>query len=134
MADPALVLDANEAFYRAFAEGDFATMEALWATDVPVVCLHPGWPPLADRAKIMQSWEGIFANPPAPAVRPIDIDVHIHGDTAFIVCFEVIGDQYLVATNIFIFEAGAWKMVHHQSAPVRYRPSEGQHPPSGTVH
>ncbi len=30
---------------------------------------------------------------------------------------EAVGGGYLVATNIFIREAGAWKMVHHQAGP-----------------
>jgi hypothetical protein len=40
------VLAANRAFYRAFNDRDFAAMDALWAPTGPVVCLHPGHPPL----------------------------------------------------------------------------------------
>jgi hypothetical protein len=37
------VLDANSAFYRAFAARDVAAMEAVWSGERPVACIHPGW-------------------------------------------------------------------------------------------
>ena len=43
MSDEEAVLAANEAFYRAFAARDFAAMDALWAAEAPVACIHPGW-------------------------------------------------------------------------------------------
>ncbi len=72
MAEKEAVLFANEAFYRSFADGDFAAMEALWSRNSPVACIHPGWPPLSGRAKIMESWRGILANPPSPPIRSHD--------------------------------------------------------------
>ena len=36
------VLAANEAFYRAFDDGDREAMRRLWASRAPVVCVHPG--------------------------------------------------------------------------------------------
>ena len=68
MSDEDAVLKANEAFYAAFARGDFEAMQAVWAQETPIACVHPGWPPLHDRVKIMQSWRGILANPPRPAI------------------------------------------------------------------
>ena len=38
--EKAAVAAANGAFYRAFAEGDFASMDALWAEREEVVCIH----------------------------------------------------------------------------------------------
>ena len=39
------------------------------------------------------------------------------GDTAFVVCYEVLSSGTLVATNIFQRENGQWKVVHHQAGP-----------------
>ena len=52
MTDSDAVLAANLEFYRAFATRDLAVMEALWAKTAPVACIHPGWPALADLARI----------------------------------------------------------------------------------
>lgn len=38
----AAVLAANTEFYGAFTRGDFAAMRELWATEVEVLCIHPG--------------------------------------------------------------------------------------------
>ncbi|MEE8533734.1 MAG: nuclear transport factor 2 family protein, partial [Alphaproteobacteria bacterium] len=43
MADEQTVLFVNEAFYQAFADGDLAAMDAVWAREAPVACIHPGW-------------------------------------------------------------------------------------------
>ncbi len=34
---------------------------------------------------------------------------------AIVVCYETVGQFTLVATNVFVREEGAWRMVHHQS-------------------
>jgi ketosteroid isomerase-like protein len=137
LSDEESVLKANEAFYTAFARGDFPAMEAIWAKDSPVACMHPGWPPLQDRAKVMQSWQGILANPPRPAIVALQPQVQLHGNTAVVICWEAIGTMHLVATNIFVREGGIWRMVLHQSgqtahAPKGAAPSPSQPPP--TVH
>ncbi|MBV8937825.1 MAG: nuclear transport factor 2 family protein, partial [Alphaproteobacteria bacterium] len=58
MTDQDAVLAANLEFYRAFAIRDLAAMDALWARQAPVACLHPGWSALKDREAIMESWAG----------------------------------------------------------------------------
>ena len=66
MNDSDAVLAANLEFYRAFSARDLVAMDALWARQAPVICIHPGWPPLADRDSVMESWHGILANPDSP--------------------------------------------------------------------
>jgi fumarate reductase subunit C len=68
MTDSDAVLAANLEFYRAFTTRDVTAMDALWARQAPVACLHPGWTALNDRDAIMQSWEGILSNPAAPRI------------------------------------------------------------------
>ncbi len=137
MGDHDQVLKANEAFYAAFARGDFTAMQALWAQDAPIACVHPGWPPLQDRDKIMQSWQGILANPPKPAIIALQPQVQLYGDTAIVICWEAIGTVHLVATNVFVRERDAWRMVMHQSGQTSHTP-KGAPPPSSspqpTVH
>ncbi len=67
-SDNDAVLSANLEFYRAFAGRDAVAMETIWATDAPVVCVHPGWTPVVGRVAVLESWRHILANPEAPSV------------------------------------------------------------------
>jgi ketosteroid isomerase-like protein len=116
--DQAAVLFANEAFYRAFADRDLGAMEALWAADGPIACIHPGWPALASREEVLASWARILANPDAPKVACERPRAFVLGETAFVICYEAVERTHLVATNVFRRAAdGAWKLVHHQAGP-----------------
>jgi ketosteroid isomerase-like protein len=136
LSDQDAALKANEAFYAAFASGDLQAMDSLWARESPVACVHPGWPPLQDRDKIMESWQGILANPPRPPIVAVQPEVQLHGDTALVICWEAIGTMHLVAANLFVREHGAWKMVLHQSGQTSQAPKNIPFPPSRqpTVH
>lgn len=128
------VTAANAEFYRAFGEGDFAAMDALWANRGDVVCIHPGWPPVFGREDVMASWHGILSNPPEPAVQPTEEQVCLMGETAMVVCFETIGEIFLTATNLFVREGGAWRLVHHHAGVTEHRPKTARPEPSGTLH
>lgn len=119
MSDLDAVLFANEAFYRAFADRDMDAMEALWAQSVSVCCIHPGWEAIYERDPILESWQAIFSGAASPAITCVAPKVYFYGDAAFVVCFEEIGGDHLIATNYFVREAGLWKMVHHQAGPTR---------------
>jgi SnoaL-like domain len=116
VSDETQLISANRSFYTAFARGDFTAMDALWAQSVPVCCVHPGWSPVRGRDKVMSTWESILQHPPQPAIQPLGEQATIIGNVGMVVGFEAIGDVTLVATNIFVLEGGAWKMVHHQAA------------------
>lgn len=115
MTESEMVLFANEAFYRAFADKDQAAMEAMWSEQAPCACIHPGWSPLFGREQVLESWAAIIANPQSPEIECRNPKAHIYGSTAFVICYEEIADQYLVATNVFVREGSVWKMVHHQA-------------------
>ena len=121
MADENAVLAANEAFYRAFAGGDASAMEAIWAARSPVACIHPGWDALTDRQSVMESWQGILANP--PPVSCGQAEAFLFGDTAFVICEEFILGGLLIATNYFVREDAAWKIVHHHAGQVDALPA-----------
>jgi ketosteroid isomerase-like protein len=118
LSDTDAVLSANLEFYRAFTNRDVAAMEELWASEAPVVCVHPGWTVVTGRAAVLKSWRDILANPEAPHVMCHDDRVFLYGDVATVLCEEELDTGHLVATNMFVREAGAWRMVHHQASPI----------------
>lgn len=133
--DREAVLFANEAFYRAFADRDYAAMEALWAKDAPVLCIHPGWAALTERADVMKSWRSILSNPNSPAMSCHAPEVFFYGDLAAVVCYEGFAGGYLVATNLFVRQGSRWMMVHHQAGPSSSGPPEREEPANaGPVH
>ena len=109
------VLEANEAFYRAFDARDADAMERLWAERHPVACIHPGWDVLEGRDEVLESWRRILSSEGAPDVSPSRAEAHVLGAVAFVTCHEVLDEGRLVATNVFVVEDGAWKVVHHQA-------------------
>ena len=117
MASAAASLFANDAFYQAFQTRDLAAMDALWARQHRVACIHPGWSALTSRQEVMESWQAIFANPEAPDISCRGAEAFVADSQSFVVCYEVFGEGLLVATNIFVPEDGLWKMVHHQAGP-----------------
>jgi hypothetical protein len=127
------VLFANEAFYRAFADRDFAAMDGLWAREGTVACIHPGWAPLVGRSQVMASWRGILANPKSPAIVCRRAQVFMQGRNAFVVCYEEFDGNFLVATNLFLREADGWKLIHHQSGPVPV-PEDTEEPAETPMH
>jgi ketosteroid isomerase-like protein len=116
------VLAANEAFYTAFATRDVDAMEALWAVEARVACIHPGWQPLHGRDAVLASWRDIMGNPSSPPIRCSDAVAHVLGSAAIVICTERFPGAELVATNVFVDEHGSWKLIHHQAGAVA-RPS-----------
>ena len=130
------VLAANRAFYAAFASRDFAAMDLLWARDVTACCIHPGWPALTERTRVLASWRDIMRAPQAPDVACRGDRAFLYGDTAIVLCEELIGDAVLAATNLFVREAGSWRLAHHQSGQIapalaRNAPETGAATPGG---
>lgn len=111
------VLEANQAFYRAFAARDAEAMERLWASRHPVACIHPGWDVLDGREEVVSSWRDILAGN-APDISASRAEARVLGEAAFVTCHEVLAGGLLAATNVFVREDGAWRMVHHQASPV----------------
>ncbi len=109
---------ANEAFYAAFNQKDGDAMERAWSSGAEIGCIHPGWNLLLGREAVMESWRGILANPGQPRVVIGGATVTFLGETALVRCRELVGGAALVATNLFLREDGAWKLVHHHSGPV----------------
>ena len=127
------VLAANQAFYQAFTHSDVDAMDAAWSKEAPVACVHPGWAPLIGRERVMQVWRGILEN----GSTNISFDhatAHVVGDTAYVLCREVVGGAPLAATNFFVLEHGQWKLVHHQATPVAPQHRQEPAPKTGTLN
>ena len=113
------VLDANDAFYRAFAAHDADAMAALWAEEHPVACVHPGSDVLVGRDAVVASWRAVLVPGGAPDLTCSSAEAHVLGDVAFVTCHEVVrtGGR-LAATNVFVRERGRWRIAHHQATPI----------------
>ena len=114
---PNEALFANEAFYLAFAEGDFAAMEHLWSQRDSLICIHPGWAALLERDAILASWQAILGNSQQPKIAYYGARAVPMGDCVAVICYEELPGSVLVATNVFIEEGGRPRMVQHQSGP-----------------
>jgi len=122
------VLDANSAFYRAFARRDLPAMEALWAEGAAVACIHPGWDALRGREAVMESWRSLLEGE-APDIDCAAASAHVAGDVAWVLCRERIpGAPPVAATNVFVREGGAWRICHHHAGLVAQANEE---PPPG---
>ena len=122
------LLAANAAFYDAFAGGDIEAMDELWARSLPVACIHPGWPALHGREDVMTSWRSILLDGEPPPIRADGARAALLGAAGYVVCIERIGDESLVATNVFALEQGIWQIVHHQAGPLA---DDADAPPPG---
>jgi|SRR5579863_1385646 len=128
------VREANEALYRAFESLDIPKMDLLWAQEPYVCCVHPGWSPRSGWGRVRDSWVMIFNHTRAMRFRVSDVQGHLGGSIARIVCLENIraddGDHWVesqvVATYLFEMRVACWRMIHHQAPrsmpPARSRP------------
>jgi hypothetical protein len=128
IADLAALEFANDAFYEAFAAASLELMEAVWAEQPNVFCVHPGWAPLTSRAEVMASWRDILSNAGPMPVSGVAPKATILGDIGLVCCYERFGNQHLVASNLFIRAGGRWRMIHHHAGPLARVPDEAKVP------
>ena len=115
--DETSALQTNAEFYSALATGEFSAMDALWSTVESVLCIHPGGHSVAGRSAVMQSWRDLFDSGGAP-IRFSHDRVKIIRGLAFVTCLEHLGDVLLSATNVMVWESGAWRFVLHTAGVV----------------
>ena len=52
-------------------------------------------------------------------------------EVAYVICYESIDGEHLIATNVFRHEAGSaggraqWRLLHHQAGPTTGEPDDG---------
>lgn len=115
MDDRIEVLTANDDFYAAIRRADLAEMDRLWARCREVTCTHPNWAMLVGRDAVMDSWRLILTQTTSPTVWPGEAEVIVTGSTAMVLCIERIGSAELMATNSFVLEDYAWRVMNHQA-------------------
>jgi ketosteroid isomerase-like protein len=124
--EPAGVAQANAEFYRAFEALDLVAMDAVWAHDDDVKCVHPGWPLLTGWGAVRESWQAIFANTEEMRFTIADVRVVVHRDLGWVTCTEnILSDvggrvsvTAILATNLFVRAADGWRMIHHHASHV----------------
>ena len=136
--DDAAVLAANAEFYAAFERGDFDAMQAIWASDDGVVCVHPATAPIRGRRDVMRSWMVLMANAPYIQFFLTDIDVVVVDDIASVTCTENVlsagadtpvgsfAGGSAAATNVFRRTADGWRLWIHHASPVLSGPEVDQ--------
>lgn len=118
---------ANAEFYAAFEGADLDRMSALWDVDrdAPVSCVHPGWPPIRGRQRVLRSWAVIMANTLYIQFVLTDLAVSVVGDVAVVTCDENILTSaepaeagQVTATNVFRRSDEGWRLWVHHGSPV----------------
>lgn len=133
-SDPAGAVEtANGLFYKAIETGDLDLLQALWAESADVVCIHPGWPMIRGRDRVLRSWAVIMANTEWIEFFLTDVEVSVDGRTAWVTCVENVLDSgpdegqlagslgrsaRIVALNLFRATPDGWRIVAHHASPV----------------
>lgn len=115
------ILLANTAFYRAFLDRNLAAMERAWATTIPLLCIHPGSSPLAEREQVMASWRDILGHERCPVLEYQVDRIVDYNEISLLTCYEWNTHQpnaALLATNGFAREDGIYRMILHHAGPV----------------
>jgi ketosteroid isomerase-like protein len=124
------VATVNTVFYEAIESADLDTMRDLWLDDPDSVCVHPGALPVRGAGPIGRSWALVMASTPYIQFFLTDVEVSLHGETAFVTCTENVltGDERTgpdafgggkaVATNVFVRTTDGWRLWIHHASPV----------------
>lgn len=130
------IVEANARFYRAFEGLNLQEMEAVWAKEEHVKCVHPGWGLLVGWDAVRAAWETIFKNTVEIRFSVGNVSVHVEGNLAWVTCTENILSQVrgnisvtsILATNLFERQGNIWLMIHHHASHVfsPEGPSEGE--------
>jgi ketosteroid isomerase-like protein len=124
------VTEANTEFYAAIESGDVSRIAGLWDDADDVGCVHPGWPPLRGRSRVLRSWAVILANTEYLDFFPTSVEVAVCGDVAVVTCehsllagggrasSELGETARVVATNVFRRREPGWRLWAHHASPV----------------
>jgi ketosteroid isomerase-like protein len=120
------IIEANQAFYRAFESLDAEKMESVWLKDPRITCVHPGWPELCGWGPIMSSWERIFDNVFEMKFELRVVQSHVGADLGFVVVeesltqrgYEGVVHAKILSTNVFERAGNRWWLVLHHGSPV----------------
>ncbi|HEX3823742.1 MAG TPA: nuclear transport factor 2 family protein [Mycobacteriales bacterium] len=138
MSDTEDVAASNQEFYAAIESGDLDRIEAMWDDADDVACVHPGWPAVRGRSRVLRSWAVIMANTAYIQFFPTGVEVAVVGDVGVVACehsllarttdSEVgLGETArVVATNVFRRRADGWRLWAHHASPVMTATDDGE--------
>lgn len=124
------MLAAHAAFYAAFERADFDAMQALWADDDGVVCVHPASEPIRGHRDVMRSWLALMATTPYIQFFLTDVEAVVVGPLASVTCREnvlaagadtpvgMFSGGSAAATNVFRRTTDGWRLWIHHASPV----------------
>jgi ketosteroid isomerase-like protein len=115
---------AEQAFYDAFQAGDIAAMMDVWADGDFIECIHPMSDRSHGRSDIAAGWREIFSSGLRVQIRRSGIRCTQDALLAIHILYEHFSVQGrkeqvppVIATNIYQFVAGSWRMVLHHASP-----------------
>jgi ketosteroid isomerase-like protein len=116
----------NARFYDAFEHGDLEALADIWAHGQHVKCIHPGWSLLVGWSDVKQSWQNIFASGVSMKFSLREISAEVYGTIGVVVLMEEITYNdgpmthtgAVLATNLFEFAEGRWRMILHHGSPL----------------
>jgi ketosteroid isomerase-like protein len=132
------VTAANAEFYAAIESGEVSRIDALWDDSDDVACVHPGWPPVRGRSRVLRSWAVIMANTAYIQFFPTGVDVAVTGDVAVVACEhsllagstdaegELGETARVVATNVYRRRPQGWRLWAHHASPVMTASDDGE--------
>lgn len=130
---------AEAAFYEAFAKGDLEAMMQIWADDETVVCIHPGGRRATGMRDVRQGWRVIFSSEASLkfaitesrctqdamlAIHAVKENILLDGNAQGV----------MLATNVYQFINGSWRIVLHHASPEPLSESESARSRSGSLH
>jgi len=96
----------------------------VWATDLPVVCVHPMGPMLTRLSTIRESWKEVFSHGPGMAFEVANRVVSAGEDLSVHWLHERISHGpgmrrrgLVLATNVYRRTEKGWRMVAHHASP-----------------
>lgn len=118
-------LEAEAAFYRALAEGDFEALMTVWSEEEEVVCIPPGGPRIVGLAAVRETWRRILADGSRVRIEASQAVTSASAMMAMHCVLERLATDgpgprvtTLAATNVYVRGADGWRMVLHHASPV----------------
>ena len=142
-ADVDAVTAANQELYAAFEVADVDRMAAVWDDADDIRCIHPGWPALIGRQRVMRSWSVLMANTSYIQFFLTAVTAEVEGDVAIVTCEENIltgtddatggaeieglaGSQKVRATNVVRRRGDGGRLWLHHASPVLAPPGPAE--------
>ncbi len=98
------------------------SLKEVWSDDENIVCVHPGSDRIEGRQAVLDSFTELFMESPMLRFSLMDTLQTANDQLAIHLVREhvEVGGQFMssvVSTNIYQYEGGGWRMLHHHASP-----------------